>query len=107
VKPLTDLWTRLRTAWAPPPESVEEPDGSKLIQEFSILVVCTCPCGSTMPHQLSLTSTADCRRCGRTIGVRSITYVRRGPGVIPRPEVTVGYVLTPQALRARRTVGIH
>lgn len=85
-----------------------QPDGGKLIEDFDLMVGCRCPCGSKILHRLTLVSTADCPRCGRTIGIRSIVYYRRGLGTLPMPDVSIGWVMTDEKLAARPAAkGVH
>lgn len=78
--------------------------GNELIEDFDLVVGCRCPCGSKVLHQITLASTADCARCGRTIGIRSIVYYRR-PDELPVPVVSIGYLWSETKLAARAAVG--
>lgn len=110
---MTDLVTRLLTLLRVPQAVIEHarespepaPNGEKLIEDFALRVGCRCPCGSQLLHQLTLVSTADCPRCGRTFGIRSIVYYRRGTGALPRPEVTIGWIFSAEKLAQRPAVG--
>jgi hypothetical protein len=88
-------------------ESPHPLDTSHLIEDFDVMVGCRCPCGSNILHRLTLVSTAECIRCGRTIGIRSLEYFRPGPAQQPKPRITVGFVHTQAFLRTRKTIGIH
>lgn len=92
-----------RLSEAGPPEA-----GAELIEDFELRVGCRCPCGSRMLYQLTLVSTADCARCGRTFGIRSIVYYRSCPGSLPSPVVSIGYLFSDAKLAARLPAGgIH
>lgn len=82
-------------------------DGDKLIVRTDVFVEALCPCGSQHIHRLTLFSTSECARCGRTIAVRSIEYHRVGPDEIPTPQITIGFVMTEDALHRRETHGVH
>jgi hypothetical protein len=91
----------------PPGEPTLEPESERLIDRLDVLVDAYCPCGSTHIHHLTLVSTSECARCGRTLAIRSIQYARTSPSVMPTPQVTVGYLFTPEALVKRTTTGVH
>ena len=106
VNILRSLFRRL----PPPPDHAEptlEPESERLIDRLDVLVDAFCPCGSTHIHHLTLVSTSECARCGRTLAIRSIQYARTSPSVMPTPQVTVGYLFTPEALVKRTTTGVH
>lgn len=88
---------------APP----EELDGDKLVVSVDLFVDARCPCGSEHIHHLTLYSTSECARCGRTIGVRSVQYIRTSPSLRPDPYISIGFVQTDDALRRRVTTGVH
>jgi hypothetical protein len=88
-------------------EPTLEPESERLIDRLDVLVDAYCPCGSTHLHHLTLVSTSECARCGRTLAIRSIHYARTSPWVMPTPQVSVGYVFTPESLRSRQTAGVH
>ena len=100
-------WARVRGVR--PIASSGEPivDGEKLIRDFAVYAEAVCPCGSQHLHRLTLVSTSECARCGRTIAIRSIDYFRRGPNELPEPRVSVGFVQTDEALGRRVTRGVH
>jgi len=105
TKPLTDL---ARWLTAPPPQAnVPLPDSAKLIQQVEVTVMCLCPCGSKLPQRLSLLTSAECLRCGRTMAIRSFQYMRSHYGEIPNPSVSVGYLHTDDSLSRRSTSGVH
>jgi hypothetical protein len=81
--------------------------GERLIDRFEVTCTAYCPCGSRHIHYLTLVSTSECARCGRTLGIRSIDYNRSGPHDMPDPIVSVGYLQTDAALDRRPTVGVH
>jgi hypothetical protein len=83
------------------------PDGASLILAVEVYVEARCACGSPHIHRLSLTATSECRRCSRTLGVRSLEYYRPSVNTVPNPVVSVGYVLTTEALARRPTSGVH
>jgi hypothetical protein len=87
--------------------TTEIADGAKLIDHMDVFVDAYCPCGSQHLHRLTLVSTSECARCGRTIGIRSIVYYRSSPSQMPTPNVSVGYLLTESALARRPTRGVH
>lgn len=107
----TPLIETLRSSWkrwlapALPPGQIT--DGAKLILETAVYVEARCPCGSEHIHRLDLFSTSECRRCNRTIAIRSIQYYRPGPHVMPDPQFSIGFVMTDEALARRRTAGVH
>lgn len=85
---LADALVRLvNVVWPPGP-----PRPVYYVEDVDVRVGCRCSCGSQVLHQVTLVSTADCPRCGRTIGIQSFVYYRRGPGTLPDPRVTVGEV---------------
>lgn len=90
-----------------PPDAPGRVDGDKLIHRVDVVVDASCPCGSTVIHHLTLISTADCRRCGRTIGVRSIEYHRRSPAAVPQPIISIGWIHSETHLRRSPTTGVH
>lgn len=99
------LWHRLQQLWTGPPlpRKPPLPEGDeRLIQAFEVLADVLCPCGSQIIHQLTLASTTDCPRCGRTIAIRAIEYARVGP--IPEPVITVGFV---ERIRFTSRRGVH
>ena len=100
---------RLVARWWPPEEPPEPQTryGADLIDRLDVLVTAYCPCGSTYLHHLTLVSTSECRRCGRTLAIRSLQYLRPRFSDLPDPNVSVGYVVTPENLRARTTQGVH
>ena len=102
-------WLRtLAKRWAvPEPPEPQARYGAELIDRLDVLVTAYCPCGSTHLHHLTLVSTSECRRCGRTLAIRSLQYLRPHYSDLPDPEVSVGYVVTPENLRARTTQGVH
>lgn len=87
------------------PEKIKE--GDKLVVNVELFVDARCPCGSTHIHRLTLYNTSECARCGRTIGVRAIEYIRAAPSCRPEPYVSVGYVQTDDSLVRRTTQGVH
>ena len=108
---MIELLRRLLRRSTPPPSPFPLPekikDSDKLIVSFELFVDARCPCGSQHIHRLTLYSTSECARCGRTLGVRSIEYIRSMPSLRPEPVISVGYVLTDEALARRETHGVH
>lgn len=90
-----------------PPAPLEVGDSERLIVSVEVFVDARCECGSEHIHRLTIYSTSECARCGRTLGVRSIQYIRSSPGMQPKPYISVGYVQTEDALRRRETRGVH
>ena len=56
-----------------------------------------CPCGSPIIHHLTLMTTADCPRCGRTLAIGRFHYYRSSPRPSGRPSV--GWVESEESLR--------
>jgi hypothetical protein len=109
MKSLTRLMTNV--AWLQrftrAPEAAPAIDGRKLIHRLDLTVDASCPCGSTIIHHLTLMSTADCPRCGRTLAIRSVQYLRASPAAVPDPQISVGWVMSQESLRVVRTRGVH
>lgn len=82
-------------------------DGDKLIHRIDLTVDASCPCGSSLIHHLTLMTTVDCPRCGRTIAIRSIAYHRTSPASIPNPVISIGWVHSDEHLRTAQTRGVH
>lgn len=61
------------------------------IDAVNVEVRCRCACGSVAIHVLTLTTYADCARCGRRLVLGAMTYHRRDPLSIPNPSVAVIY----------------
>ena len=79
----------------------------KLVKSVAVLVLARCPCGSQIDHALSLYSSRECPRCGRTIGIRSIHFDRAGIEHLPEAHVSIGFVVTKDTLRRAKTGGVH
>jgi hypothetical protein len=97
-------WLTRVTTPEPPPLQV---DGDKLIHRFDLTVDASCPCGSQIIHHLTLMTTAECPRCGRTLAIRGIEYHRTSPAAVPLPTISIGWVHTDEMLRGVRTRGVH
>jgi hypothetical protein len=69
--------------------------GEEYVHHFDVLSTVSCPCGSSQLHHLTLTNTADCRRCGKTFAIREIAYYRTAMLGVPEPHIVVGYVSEP------------
>jgi hypothetical protein len=80
---------------------------AKLVHRIDLTVDASCPCGSTLIHHLTLMSTADCPRCGRTLAIRAIEYHRTSPASVPIPVISIGWVHSTESLRHARTRGVH
>lgn len=103
VVPFTSASTATDEAQAAP----QRIDGEKLIHRIDLTVDASCPCGSQIIHHLTLMTTVDCPRCGRTLAIRSITYFRTSPAAVPKPVITMGWVHSSEALRKSETRGVH
>jgi hypothetical protein len=101
---LTELWRQWTAQPAPPPHQVET---RKLVHRLDLTIDATCPCGSDILHHLTLVSTSECPRCGRTIAIRSFEYFRSSPASVPDPIISIGWVVTQELLRSARTRGVH
>ena len=100
---LSEWWRRI--APAPPPPAPEQT--RKMVHRLDLTIDATCPCGSDILHHLTLVSTSECPRCGRTIAIRSFEYFRSSPASVPDPIISIGWVVTQELLRSARTRGVH
>ena len=88
------------------PEPTPEPV-AKLIHRVDFTVDATCPCGSQSIVHLTLMTTVDCPRCGRTMAIRAIEYHRTTPAAVPDLRISIGWVQSDAMLRQARTRGVH
>ena len=76
----------LRRVVPEPPEPVPKIDGRKLVRADDMTINHAVPCGSEIIHHLTLMSTSECPRCGRTLAIRSIFYHRTTRRRVPIPS---------------------
>ena len=101
-------WLRARGVLTVPDDDPQaHPDSLKLIHRLDVFVDAQCPCGSAHIHRLTLATTSECRRCGRTLAIRAIQFFREKYGAMPQPIVSVGYVQLDETLAKRQTTGVH